>query len=305
MMYKFIKKAIFPVAGIGSRFFPATKSSPKEMLPIVDKPLIQYAVEEAISAGITELFFITSKHKETIQGHFESNYELETKLATEGKKELLSIIRKILPKGIRCTYIIQAQTLGLGHAVLCAHSFIQNEPFAVLLPDDLIDGQDQPCLKQMLTIYEQTHSSVIATQKVPYDETEKYGIVELKALHNGYGEIHKIVEKPKPELAPSNIAVIGRYIFTPHIFSCLANTKPGIGGEIQLTDGIVELLKTQSVYACLFDGLRYDCGSKFGFLQANVAYALKHPEIHLQFKEFLLSLTMSSQNNTVSQRKRL
>lgn len=297
-MYKVIKKAIFPVAGIGSRFLPATKSSPKEMLPIVDKPLIQYAVEEAIRAGIEELFFVTSSTKRTIEDHFESNYELEKKLAKEGKQELLDIVRNIRPKGVSCAYIRQSDTLGLGHAVLSAKSLINNQPFAVLLADDLIDGEDQPCLKQILDIYQETHSSVIAIQEVPYDETDQYGIVQLKESQNRYLEIQGIIEKPKPEMAPSNMGVVGRYIFTPHIFSCLENTRQGIGGEIQLTDGIAQLLKTESVYACLFNGLRYDCGSKFGFLQATVAYALKHPEVKAQFKELLLSVSTLSQNNT-------
>lgn len=295
-MPRIIKKAIFPVAGIGSRFLPATKSSQKEMLPIVDKPLIQYAVEEAMSAGIKELIFVTSSTKPTIKDHFESNPELERKLAKEGKKELLDIVLKIRPKGMTCSYVLQSQTLGLGHAVLCAKSYINDEPFAILLADDLIDGQGKPCLKQMLEIYEKTQSSIIAIQKVPYQETDKYGIVQTKLTINGYSQIQAIIEKPKPEVAPSDMAVVGRYILTPHIFTCLENTQPGVGGEIQLTDGISELLKKEAIYACLFTGLRYDCGSKFGFLQATVAYALQHPEVKVQFKEYLLSVNAIAHN---------
>lgn len=290
-MLKPIKKAIFPVAGMGTRFLPATKASPKEMLPIVDKPLIQYAVEEAISAGITELIFVTSSSKRAIEDHFDSNYELESKLAKENKKELLAIVQQILPKNVHCAYIRQPDTLGLGHAVLCAKPLIGDDPFAVLLADDLIDGGSNSCLNQMRDVYLQSRNSVIAIQEVPPDETHKYGMVGVKPLRERHGEIHLIVEKPEAADAPSNFGVVGRYILTPTIFSCLENTKPGIGGEIQLTDAIARLLKKESVYAWQFEGIRYDCGTKLGYLQATIAYALKHQEIGEAFKEYLKKQT--------------
>lgn len=282
-----IKKAVFPVAGIGSRFLPATKASPKEMLPIVDKPLIQYAVEEAISAGINELIFVTSSSKRAIEDHFDANYELEAKLAKEGKQELVDIVHQILPRGVSCAYIRQPETLGLGHAVLCAKPLINHQPFAVLLADDLIDTKNKTCLQQMLDVYQETRSTVIATQEIPSEETHKYGIVQLTNFHDRYGKVLKIVEKPQLEHAPSNIAVIGRYILTPNVLRYLENTRVGIGGEIQLTDAIADLLQDEEVYACLFEGMRYDCGCKLGYLKASVSYALKHPEIGTDFKKFL------------------
>jgi len=290
-MNSVIKKAVFPVAGIGSRFLPATKASPKEMLPIVDKPLIQYAVEEAISAGIRELIFVTSSTKRSIEDHFESNFDLEAKLEAEGKEDLLDIVRQILPKGVSCAYVRQSDTLGLGHAVLCAKHLVHNQPFAVLLADDLIDGEGQPCLKQMMSLYEKTHQSIIAIQEVSQDETEQYGIVQLNRSDTSSNEIQHIVEKPKRGTAPSNLGVVGRYLLTPTIFSCLENTTPGIAGEIQLTDAIEQLLKIEKVYGCIFKGKRYDCGSKLGYLQATVAYGLKHPEVGNEFKEFLSTAT--------------
>lgn len=282
-----IKKAIFPVAGLGTRFLPATKASPKEMLPIVDKPLIQYAVEEAISAGITELIFVTSSSKRAIEDHFDSNYELETKLAKSGKEDLLAIVKQILPKGVGCAYIRQPDTLGLGHAVLCAKPLINNEPFAVLLADDLIDGHKQSCLAQMVELYQTTQRSVVAVEKIPLEETQKYGIVGLKQQQENYGEISQIVEKPLPKDAPSNLGVVGRYILNPTILACLEKTSAGKGGEIQLTDAIASLLNQEAVYAWQFNGKRYDCGNKLGYLQATIEYALKHAEIGKEFKEYL------------------
>lgn len=277
-----INKAIFPVAGLGTRFLPATKANPKEMLPIVDKPLIQYAVEEAIDAGITELIFVTSWSKRAIEDHFDSNYELESRLEERGQYKLLSIVQNILPKGISCAYIRQPKQLGLGHAVLCAKPIIADEPVAVLLADDLIDGAGAPCLRQMVEIFEETHASVIAAEEVPHNQTEKYGIM---ALSNEIpGRITEIVEKPKKEDAPSNLAAVGRYLLTPRIFPLLETVSFGAGGEIQLTDAISKLLQEEAVYAHKFNGTRYDCGSKLGYLQATVAYALKHPEVGERFK---------------------
>lgn len=284
---KLIRKAVFPVAGLGTRFLPATKASPKEMLPIVDKPLIQYAVEEAVAIGVTELIFVTSSSKRAIEDHFDSNFELEMKLAKAGKEELLSIVKQILPKGVSCAYIRQPDTLGLGHAVACAKPLINDEPFAVLLADDLIDGHPHSCLQQMAAIYNQTNSSVVAVQKIDPTETHKYGIVGLHHQHDQLGEIKEIVEKPSQANAPSNLAVVGRYILTPRIFNHLEKIPRGQGGEIQLTDAIAALLNEESVHAWQFSGTRYDCGSKMGYLQATLAYAMKHPEIGDEFKEYL------------------
>ena len=284
---KLIKKAIFPVAGLGTRFLPATKASPKEMLPIVDKPLIQYAVEEAISAGITELIFVTSSSKRAIEDHFDSNYELEAKLAKNDKFDLLAIVQQILPKNVNCAYIRQPDTLGLGHAVLCAKPLINDEPFAVLLADDLIDYTGRSCLEQMIAVYQQTQHSVIAVQEIPPNETQKYGIVALKNHHEGLGEIRNIIEKPQPQDAPSNLGVVGRYLLNPGIFNYLENIPLGKGGEIQLTDAIAALLKQESVYTWQFNGTRYDCGSKIGYLQATIAYALKHSEVSDEFRTYL------------------
>lgn len=284
-----IKKAIFPVAGMGTRFLPATKASPKEMLPIVDKPLIQYAVEEAVSIGINELIFVTSSSKRAIEDHFDSNYELEAKLTKSGKEDLLAIVKQILPKGVSCAYIRQPDTLGLGHAVLCAKPLINNEPFAVLLADDLIDGGKYSCLEQMAQVYNETANSVIAVQQISWDETHKYGIVGLKQ-QQALGEITQIVEKPVKEKAPSNLGVVGRYILNPSIFNYLETISSGTGDEIQLTDAIAKLLPTETVHALQFQGTRYDCGSKFGYLQATMAYALKHDDIGEEFKRYLKTL---------------
>lgn len=291
-MKQSIKKAIFPVAGMGTRFLPATKANPKEMLPIVDKPLIQYAVEEAVACGITELVFVTSSSKRAIEDHFDSNFELETRLAANGKKELLSIVRGILPKGVSCAYIRQPEALGLGHAVLCAKSIIGNEPFAVLLADDLIEGDHQNCLQQMVDIYQDTSESVVAVQQIPHEETDKYGIIESEtAVINHIIKIKSIVEKPAVNDAPSNLGVVGRYILTPAIFDCLEQTPAGRSGEIQLTDAIAGLLTQQAVRALRFRGRRYDCGTKLGYLEATVAYALKHTELAVEFKRYLQGIT--------------
>lgn len=286
-----VTKAIFPVAGLGTRFLPATKANPKEMLPIVDKPLIQYAVEEAVAAGITELIFVTSSSKRAIEDHFDSNYELESTLENRGKHDLLEIVRDILPDGVSCAYIRQKSPQGLGHAVWCARQLVTDEPFAVLLADDLIDGGRQSCLQQMVEKFQETQSSVVAVQSIEPSETTKYGIVDVPRDSGVLTAIRGIVEKPKPEHAPSNRAVVGRYILTPRIFELLGKTHIGSGGEIQLTDAIANLLAHESVYAYQFEGKRFDCGSKLGYLEATIAYALKHPELAEDFKRTLESFT--------------
>ncbi|CAK0762828.1 UTP--glucose-1-phosphate uridylyltransferase [Gammaproteobacteria bacterium] len=284
-----IRKAVFPVAGMGTRFLPATKANPKEMLPIVDKPLIQYAVEEAISAGITQMVFVTSSTKRAIEDHFDSNFELETLLESKGKKELLEIVRGVLPKGVSCAYVRQPEALGLGHAVLCAREVVGNEPFAVILADDLIDGGDHgSCLEQMVERYEACGCSILGVEQVPQEETHRYGIVKAESITERVARVHEIVEKPTPAKAPSNLAVVGRYLLTPRIFELLAATERGAGGEIQLTDAIAKLLDEESVLAYRFYGRRYDCGNKLGFLEATVEYGLKHPELHETFLNYLI-----------------
>ncbi len=280
-----IKKCVFPVAGMGTRFLPATKASPKEMLPIVDKPLIQYAVEEAVEAGCTEMVFITGRNKRSIEDHFDKAYELETELELRQKDKLLAHVRDILPSNITCMYIRQTEALGLGHAVLCAQAAVGNEPFAVILADDLIDAP-KGALKQMVDVYNQSGNSVLGVETVDPSQTGSYGIVEVEKLKS-YQRVVNIVEKPKPEEAPSNLAVVGRYILTPRIFDLLTNLPRGAGNEIQLTDGIARLLDHEFVLAHAFDGKRYDCGSKLGYLEATVAYGLKHHETGEQFKELL------------------
>ena len=280
-----IKKCVFPVAGMGTRFLPATKASPKEMLPIVDKPLIQYAVEEAVEAGCTEMVFITGRNKRSIEDHFDKAYELETELELRQKDKLLAHVRDILPPNITCLYIRQTEALGLGHAVLCAQAAVGDEPFAVILADDLIDAP-KGALKQMVDVYNQSGNSVLGVETIDPSQTGSYGIVEVEKLKS-YQRITNIIEKPKPEEAPSNLAVVGRYILTPRIFDLLTNLPRGAGNEIQLTDGIARLLDHEFVLAHAFDGKRYDCGSKLGYLEATVAYGLKHPETGEQFKELL------------------
>ncbi len=285
-----IKKAVFPVAGMGTRFLPATKANPKEMLPIVDKPLIQYAVEEAVAAGAEELIFVTSSSKRAIEDHFDKNYELETELEKRSKKELLDVVRNVVPAGVACIYVRQPEALGLGHAVLCARPVVGDQPFAVILADDLIDaGDDQPCLTQMVELFSERKTSILGVQTVELQETNKYGIVKPTSISDGLSKVDGIVEKPHPEVAPSNLAVVGRYVLTPAIFDLLAETGRGAGGEIQLTDAIAQLLKQEEVLAYEFSGKRYDCGSKLGYLQANVEYAVKHSELGEDFKQYLRS----------------
>lgn len=286
---KKVRKAVFPVAGMGTRFLPATKASPKEMLPIVDKPLIQYAVEEALAAGVTDMIFVTGRSKRAIEDHFDKAYELESELEARGKLEVLDFVRNMLPKSMNCIYIRQSQALGLGHAVLCAKPVVGDEPFAVLLADDLLDGTT-PVLKQMTDTFDYYRCSVLGVQDVPRSETKSYGIVDARAVADRVEQINAIVEKPKPEDAPSTLAVVGRYILTPRIFHHLENVKPGAGGEIQLTDGIASLLSEEQVLAYRYDGTRYDCGSKLGYLQASVVFGRRHPEIGTQFDAYLKTL---------------
>ena len=281
-----VRKAVFPVAGMGTRFLPATKASPKEMLPIVDKPLIQYAVEEAVAAGITDLIFIIGRTKRAIADHFDKAYELETELEQRGKKETLEELRNMLPSNVNCIYIRQAEALGLGHAVQCAYPAVGEEPFAVILADDLIDGEI-PVMKQMVDLYDYYHSSIVGVQNVAADETASYGIVSAQPMADRLSKVDLIVEKPKPENAPSTLGVVGRYILTPRIFHHLAHLKRGTGGELQLTDAIDELIKEQQVLAYEFSGVRYDCGSKIGYLEATVEYALKHPQVKDEFAAYL------------------
>jgi UTP--glucose-1-phosphate uridylyltransferase len=281
-----ITKAVFPVAGLGTRFLPATKASPKEMLPIVDKPLIQYAVEEAVGAGITDLIFITGRGKRAIEDHFDKAYELEAELQAHGKNKLLKEVRGLLPDGVRCAYVRQAEALGLGHAVLCARHLVGDEPFAVILADDLIDAE-VPVMKQMAQVHAKSGGSVIAVQNVPKEDTASYGIVSAEKVSPGLSRITNMVEKPKPDEAPSTLGVVGRYVLSPRIFHFLENLRPGAGREIQLTDAIGRLLREESVMAYEFEGKRYDCGSKLGYLQATVNYALKHPELAEDFSAFL------------------
>ena len=286
---KKVTKAVFPVAGIGSRFLPATKASPKEMMPIVDKPLIQYAVEEAVAAGIHDMVFITGRNKRAIEDHFDKAHEVESELAARGKTDLLEVIRGIIPREVNCIYIRQPEPLGLGHAVLCARPAVNDETFAVILADDLIDGTP-PVLRQMTEVFERHQSSVLAVQKIPREQSGQYGIVRTEPVTPGLDRVMGIVEKPKPADAPSDLAVVGRYILTPRIFHHLTRVQPGAGGEIQLTDAIASLLGEDRVLAHAFKGTRYDCGSKLGYLKATVAYGRKHPEIGKAFDQFLGTL---------------
>jgi len=283
-----LRKAVFPVAGFGSRFLPVTKASPKEMLPIVDKPLIQYAVEEAAACGITEMIFVTGRNKRAIEDHFDKAYELETELERKNKDVLLDMVRSVLPEGVRCIYIRQAEPLGLGHAVLCAQPVVGDAPFAVVLADDLMDSEP-PALARMAQIFERQGSSLLGVEEVPRDQTQSYGIVTIDKMQGDTARMHSIVEKPRPAEAPSNLAVIGRYVLTPRIFEMLSEVVPGAGGEIQLTDGISALLKHERVYAVRLPGKRYDCGSKIGYLQATLEYGLRHAETGEEFSRYLKS----------------
>ena len=284
-----INTAVFPVAGRGTRFLPVTKASPKEMLPIVDKPLIQYAAEEALAAGAQKLVFITGSAKRAIEDHFDTNHELEQELEAHGKRDLLDAVRGIVPSYASCIYIRQPAPLGLGHAVLCSRPAIGDEPFFVHLADDLIDG-DVPCLEQMARVYEARGSSVLGVETIDPSQTDKYGIVAADPVDERLSRVKRIVEKPKPADAPSNLAVVGRYILTPAIYDKLATIGRGAGGEIQLTDGIAALMQDEAVYACAFDGRRFDCGSKLGYLEATVEYGLKHANLGDQFASYLARL---------------
>ena len=287
-----IRKAVFPVAGLGSRFLPATKAQPKEMLPIVDKPLIQYAVEEAVAAGITELVFITGRNKRAIEDHFDKAYELEAELEAHGKQALLDVVRGVIPKNVNCIYIRQPAALGLGHAVLCARPVIGDEPFAVLLADDFMDtdAPTRPVLAQMTELYAYERSSILAVQDVAREHTRQYGIVSASSYRPGLELVSGIVEKPAPEVAPSTLAVVGRYVLSGSIFDYLENLGTGAGGEIQLTDGIAALMRDERVLAYRYQGQRYDCGSKLGYLKATAAIGLKHPETAEGFRASLAAL---------------
>ena len=284
-----IRKAVFPVAGLGSRFLPATKAQPKEMLPIVDKPLIQYAVEEAVAAGITEMIFITGRNKRAIEDHFDKAYELEAELEAAGKEQLLELVRGVIPKNITCIYIRQSEPLGLGHAVLCARPVVGTDPFAVLLADDFMDTgpADKPVLQQMTEVFDYENCSVLAVQDVPRENTRQYGIVSSAPYRPGIELVSGIVEKPQPDVAPSTLAVVGRYVLTGRIFDYLENLGTGTGGEIQLTDGIAALMEAERVLAYRYAGQRYDCGSKLGYLKAMTAMGLKHPETGPGLRQFL------------------
>ena len=289
-----IRKAVFPVAGFGTRFLPATKAQPKEMLPVVDKPLIQYAVEEAYAAGIRDMIFVTGRNKRAIEDHYDTAYELESQLESSGKTALLNIARSVMPDDMTCSYVRQPRMLGLGHAVLCAEHLVGNEPFAVLLADDLMVGPDggEPVLAQMTRAFAKLQSSVLAVQEVPLEQVKRYGIVAGDAVEDGLTKVSRMVEKPNPENAPSRLGVAGRYILTPAVFAEIRQQSSGAGGEIQLTDGIASLLKKESVYAYAYKGTRYDCGSKEGFLQATVELALAHPEVGGEFRAYLKSLAL-------------
>lgn len=281
-----VTKAVFPVAGLGTRFLPATKASPKEMLAVVDKPLIQYAVEEAYAAGIREMIFVTGRNKRAIEDHFDVAFELETELVASGKESLVELVNSIKPADMECFYVRQARALGLGHAVLCAERLVRNEPFAVLLADDLMVG-DPPVMQQMTDLFLQHNCSLLAVQNVPLEDTAKYGIVKGDAIADDLVELQGIIEKPHPSAAPSTLAVAGRYILTPRIFQELRQLPRGAGGEIQLTDGIAALLAHETVLAYRYRGARYDCGSKIGLLQANVDLGLTHPELGPTFAAWL------------------
>jgi UTP--glucose-1-phosphate uridylyltransferase len=288
-MHAKLRKAVFPVAGLGSRFLPVTKASPKEMLPIVDKPLIQYAAEEALAAGAQKLVFITGYAKRAIEDHFDTDHELEQELEAQGKQELLEAVRGIVPSYASCIYIRQPAPLGLGHAVLCSRPVVGDDPFFIHLADDLIDAE-VPCLKQMARVFEERAASVLGVETVAPSETDKYGIVAVEDAGQAVSRIVRIVEKPKPEVAPSTLAVVGRYLLTPRVYDKLEATERGAGGEIQLTDGIAALLADEPVYAYAFRGKRYDCGSKLGYLEATVEFGLKHANLGRQFGDYLAQL---------------
>ena len=294
-MKQALTKAVFPVAGMGTRFLPATKASPKEMLPVVDKPLIQYAVEEAYEAGIREMIFVTGRSKRAIEDHFDTAYELETELEAAGKHALLEMVRSVQPSDMQCVYVRQPRALGLGHAVLCAEHLVGDAPFAVLLADDLMQGPagGPGVLKQMAEVFARTQSSVLAVQEVPLEQVHRYGIVAGSDMGQGLVDVQHMVEKPKAEVAPSRLAVAGRYILTPAVFERIRAGGRGVQGEIQLTDGIAGLLATEKVLAFSYAGKRYDCGSKQGFLQASVELALQHAEVGAEFRAYLQQLNVA------------
>ena len=285
-----IRKAVFPVAGLGTRFLPATKVTAKEMLPVIDKPLIQYATEEAIAAGITELIFVTGRTKRSIEDHYDSAPVLERELQSRNKSKELKQVREVLPPGVTCIAVRQAEPLGLGHAVLCARPVVGNEPFAVILADDLIASDGDGCMTQMSKAYDREGCSLVAVEQVPSDETDRYGIVSVSGETGPLATVDAIIEKPPPAEAPSNLGVVGRYVLTPEIFDALENIRPGAGGEIQLTDAIAKLVSEGGVKAYRFAGKRYDCGSKLGYLEATVELAREHPELGVGFREFLAGL---------------
>jgi UTP--glucose-1-phosphate uridylyltransferase len=290
-MMSIITKAVFPVAGLGTRFLPATKALPKEMLPVVDKPLVQYAVEEAYAAGVREMIFVTGRHKRAIEDHFDFTFELADALEKAKRSELLAMVRAVKPDDMECVFVRQPKALGLGHAVLCARHLVGDRPFAVLLPDDLMIGEPS-VLAQMVEQFEELQASIVAVQEVPAEHTRRYGIVAGTAIGERLVDVTKIVEKPAPDVAPSRLGVAGRYVLTARVFAEIAGQQRGVGGEIQLTDGIAELLKHEKVYAYRYTGKRYDCGSKEGFLQANVELALASPELGPGFREYLRSLSL-------------
>ena len=289
-----ISKAVFPVAGLGTRFLPATKAQPKEMLPVVDKPLIQYAVEEAYEAGIRHMIFVTGRNKRAIEDHFDTAYELETELEVSQKNDLLALVRSIKPDDMDCTYVRQPRSLGLGHAVLCAQSLVGDDAFAVLLADDLMVGEDggPSVLKQMVERFLQVQTSLLAVQEVPLEHVNRYGIVAGDDAGDRLTKVTRMVEKPKPADAPSRMGVAGRYVLTPAVFERIRNQDRGAGGEVQLTDGIAALIQTEGVHALQYQGRRYDCGSKQGFLEATVELALKHPEVGPGFRKYLQGLSI-------------
>jgi UTP--glucose-1-phosphate uridylyltransferase len=281
-----VTKAVFPVAGLGTRFLPATKASPKEMLPVVDKPLIQYAVEEAMAAGITEMIFVTGRSKRAIEDHFDKSYEIEAELEARGKAKLLELVRSIKPSHVDCFYVRQAEALGLGHAVLCAEKLVGDNPFAVILADDLLYGKP-PVMTQMIEVFDHYHSSVIGVEEIPPEESKSYGVIDGKEWEDNIFKLSGIVEKPEPAVAPSNLGVVGRYVLKPRIFDHIRALKPGAGGELQLTDAIQSLLSDEQVLAYKYHGTRFDCGSKLGYLKATVEFALRHPEVKAEFEEYL------------------
>ena len=285
-----IRKAVFPVAGMGTRFLPATKANPKEMLPVVDKPLIQYAAEEAVIAGIDTLIFITGRNKRSIEDHFDKAYELESELKANGKDTMLGMVQNVLPEDVKCIYIRQSEPLGLGHAVLCSKPVVGDEPFAVILADDLIYDDSFGCLAQMMDVFEKENCGVVGVQEVNKEDVKSYGVIAGEKVQDDLWNVDTFVEKPDPEDAPSNVAVVGRYILEPTIFEILENTGKGTGGEIQLTDALAEQVKTEKLLAYKFKGKRYDCGNKLGYLQATVEYALRHKKIGNEFKEYLNNL---------------